>query len=495
MVVSHVVYESAQLGYLKDHVADGRIGLGKVLYGGPVSCNPSHGSQSGSNAKTNVRPEIQTDKEEDDARDTNQHDFTEDKAQEEATIERWNENKESAGRENNDGNEVSDQKSEPEERNDQSDFIGHNGRPNNTDDDAPQAAAEGEGKPNREDELTEDKRQREVTRGDIIEGEENKQHDIREDIGHNDYIEDVKQLDITKERSAPEENRQQGCSESSGADDTVDNIKGTSKLEPDSEMTVLWSNSDHKEPIKPHKNTLPQTSVYNIPPSTATLHQQVLEKREKAPPARLKSAVRTPCALDQSSEANGLRRITHPTPVILFPSPFTHTHSSPLPHMLPSFYGTSFGYRLRTLQPLRAKTWTTRVSSDKGAVKSTKELLPRGKGAKGNISEMAAGGITGPRPKIMSSEWGAPACKMKTTKTFVWGPRGPQETKTKSKCFCNSKSELHSLVALHYEVELIISHNQRAVVSSMSPPVSAAPSADGCTTQDYMHTDRYHDCP
>ncbi|KAI4892900.1 hypothetical protein NFI96_018114 [Prochilodus magdalenae] len=35
----------------------------------------------------------------------------------------------------------------------------------------------------------------------------------------------------------------------------------------------------------------------------------------------------------------------------------------------------------------------------------------------------------------------------------------------------------------------------RAVVSSMSHPVSAAPSADGCTTQDYMHTDRYHDCP
>ncbi|KAI4885809.1 hypothetical protein NFI96_004686, partial [Prochilodus magdalenae] len=34
-----------------------------------------------------------------------------------------------------------------------------------------------------------------------------------------------------------------------------------------------------------------------------------------------------------------------------------------------------------------------------------------------------------------------------------------------------------------------------SVVSSMSHPVSAAPSADGCTTQDYMHTDRYHDCP
>ncbi|KAI4884641.1 hypothetical protein NFI96_004060 [Prochilodus magdalenae] len=43
--------------------------------------------------------------------------------------------------------------------------------------------------------------------------------------------------------------------------------------------------------------------------------------------------------------------------------------------------------------------------------------------------------------------------------------------------------------------EILQSNFQRAVVSSMSPPVSAAPSADGCTTQDYMHTDRYHDCP
>ncbi|KAI4880211.1 hypothetical protein NFI96_003064 [Prochilodus magdalenae] len=33
------------------------------------------------------------------------------------------------------------------------------------------------------------------------------------------------------------------------------------------------------------------------------------------------------------------------------------------------------------------------------------------------------------------------------------------------------------------------------VLPSMSRPVSAAPLADGCTTQDYMHTDRYHDCP
>ncbi|KAI4874585.1 hypothetical protein NFI96_000022 [Prochilodus magdalenae] len=35
----------------------------------------------------------------------------------------------------------------------------------------------------------------------------------------------------------------------------------------------------------------------------------------------------------------------------------------------------------------------------------------------------------------------------------------------------------------------------KSLGTPISPPVSAAPSADGCTTQDYMHTDRYHDCP
>ena len=37
--------------------------------------------------------------------------------------------------------------------------------------------------------------------------------------------------------------------------------------------------------------------------------------------------------------------------------------------------------------------------------------------------------------------------------------------------------------------------NYRAVVSSMSHPVSPTPLEDGCTTQDYIHTDRYNDCP
>ncbi|XP_037391898.1 uncharacterized protein LOC119262781 [Pygocentrus nattereri] len=371
-------------------------------------------------------------KQQDNAGDTSQQDFTEDKVRQEIMIERWNENKESAQHEDNARNEKCDRKRELEEKNDQSDFIEDNGRPDIPEDSPPQAVTEGEGKGNKKDELAEDKRQREVTQGNIIEGEENEQHDIREDVRHNDYIEDVKQLDITKEHGTAEENRQQGCGESSGADDTVDNIKGSSELEPDLEMTVLESCSDHKEPIKTHKNKLPQTSIENSRPFTAMQHEQVLEKREKAPPKKLKSGLRTSCSLDQRSETNSPRRITHPTSVIVFPSPFTHTHSSPSLHMLPSFYGTSFGYRLRMLhtpQPHRAKTWTTRVSLDKRAIKSMKEL-PESKETKGNVSKMEARRITGPRPKIMSSEWGAPACKMKTTKTFVWGPRGPQETKS-----------------------------------------------------------------
>ncbi|KAI4884210.1 hypothetical protein NFI96_012855 [Prochilodus magdalenae] len=53
------------------------------------------------------------------------------------------------------------------------------------------------------------------------------------------------------------------------------------------------------------------------------------------------------------------------------------------------------------------------------------------------------------------------------------------------------------IVIVGYRDRNVLHHAdiQRAVVSSMSRPVSAAPLADGCTTQDYMHTDRYHDYP
>ncbi|KAI4893429.1 hypothetical protein NFI96_003234 [Prochilodus magdalenae] len=63
-------------------------------------------------------------------------------------------------------------------------------------------------------------------------------------------------------------------------------------------------------------------------------------------------------------------------------------------------------------------------------------------------------------------------------------------------------AESHIILLLRWALSLYltdptptITDTQRAVVSSMSHPVNVAPSADGCTTQDYMHTDRYHDCP
>ncbi|KAG9270525.1 hypothetical protein AMEX_G15481 [Astyanax mexicanus] len=387
-------------------------------------------------SEINMGLDTETDKQLNNMSDTIQNDFKERKEEEENMIQGRSESKEGieTGNSTKNAGSNSEQNEETEiteEKEGSGILFEDNGWPNSTDDSLLQDVTQGEEKHNKKDELTEDKRQQEVTQGDIIKGEENKQHDIGEDIRHNDYTEDVKQLDITKEHdqehSTAGENRLQGCSENNGSDKVADDIEGINKMAPD--LEILQSTSDHKDLIKT------QTSMENL--NDLKEHQQVLEKREKAPPSKLKSGrahVTTSCSLGQSSETNSLRRITHPAPVISFPCLYTHTYSSPLPHTLPSFYGTHFGYRLRTLhtpQPHRAKTWTTSISSDKRLIKTVKEL-PQSKETKGNhhVSTMETRGTTGPHPKIMSSEWGAPPCKTKTTKTFVWGPWGPQETKS-----------------------------------------------------------------
>ncbi|XP_072538733.1 uncharacterized protein [Salminus brasiliensis] len=392
----------------------------------------AHETTQDEDLRSEIKPKLDTrsEKQRDNTTDTSQHEVTEAGAQQETMIRRWNEGEESVQTENSPGNEeyVNEGK--------RGDVFGEdNGQTNTADDNPPQDDTRGEGKHNKKDELTEDKRQHEVTQGDISKSEEDNQHETGEDIRHLDCTEDVKQLDTTKERepepSAAEENRLQGCRENNGSDEAADNIKGTTRMEPDSEL--LPSTSDHKEPIDTQSSAESPPSFIAMPQKE---HQQVLEKRAKAPPPKLKSGrahVTPSCSLGQSSESNSLRRIAHPAPVISFPSPFTHTYSSPLPHTLPSFYGTPFGYSLRTLhtpQPHRAKTRTTSVSLDKRVIKNVKEL-PQSRETKGSrhVSKMEARRTTGPHPKIMSSEWGAPPCKTKTTKTFVWGPWGPQETK------------------------------------------------------------------
>jgi len=51
---------------------------------------------------------------------------------------------------------------------------------------------------------------------------------------------------------------------------------------------------------------------------------------------------------------------------------------------------------------------------------------------KGNpcLLKTRTGAPGSPHPKIMSTDRGSQPNKMKTTKTFLWGPEGPQETKT-----------------------------------------------------------------
>lgn len=131
-------------------------------------------------------------------------------------------------------------------------------------------------------------------------------------------------------------------------------------------------------------------------------------------------ATKLKCADVRHLETRMTRRRPLPAPALSFPATLARTDSSSSPPCeLPSFYGSSFGRRVRAPhapEPHRAKTG---VCFDKRGVKP----VPRG--------------ITAPRPKITSPEWreSLPR-KTKTTKTFVWGPRGPQETK----CVCELRA-------------------------------------------------------
>ncbi|XP_034162732.2 uncharacterized protein LOC117597849 [Pangasianodon hypophthalmus] len=169
----------------------------------------------------------------------------------------------------------------------------------------------------------------------------------------------------------------------------------------------------------------------DTPQPTAAAHQHVLEERQKTAATKLKSGA----AHVRNSETKMTRRLTLPAPALSFPGPPARTHSSPSPCVLPSFYGSSFGHRIRaphTPERHGAKTRPTEIDFDKRAIKPATERPPslEWRGSR-HVSKMDSSGITGPRPKITSSEWwGSLSRKTKTTKTFVWGPRGPQETKS-----------------------------------------------------------------
>ncbi|KAI2661454.1 Tryptophan 2,3-dioxygenase [Labeo rohita] len=125
---------------------------------------------------------------------------------------------------------------------------------------------------------------------------------------------------------------------------------------------------------------------------------------------------------------------------LTFPSTPTHRNPSPTLSLLPSFYGTSFGYRVRTTsEPCRSKTRIRKACNDNRTTQPMTDMRHTIE-IKGNpcIIQTRAGVPVSPHPKIMSTERGSQPHKIKTTKTFLWGPEGPQETKT----VC----ELHSQV-------------------------------------------------
>ncbi|XP_027035221.2 uncharacterized protein LOC113663934 isoform X2 [Tachysurus fulvidraco] len=155
----------------------------------------------------------------------------------------------------------------------------------------------------------------------------------------------------------------------------------------------------------------------------------VFKERPKAPDVKLKSK-------DRNSGQDRTRRPTLPASALFIPGTLGRTRSSPSSCMLPPFYGSSFGHSIRTPhtpERHRAKTHLAgSFSFDKRAIKSVTQKPPSWDST-GNrlVFKTEPRGITGPRPKILSCErWGPLPRKTKTTKTFVWGPRGPQESKS-----------------------------------------------------------------
>ncbi|KAK1787097.1 hypothetical protein P4O66_017474 [Electrophorus voltai] len=254
--------------------------------------------------------------------------------------------------------------------------------------------------------VTEGKQRHDITQGtphDIIDREESKPNGTRHD-------------DITQACDAVEGGRQQGCSGNSSSDDMNGTIPRVSRTELD-------------------KADLPQTFTEK----QERRHQRIVEKRGNVTPGKpgfRGVRVRAARTWSPNSEAQSPQRKIQPLPTVLFPFAVmpTATHTPLLTRALPSVYGTVSGYRVGMFhipELFRAKTQTTGASFVEREIKTTKKV-PRCPETTGNhcASNMGIRGTAEHRPEIMSSEWGTLPRKVKTTKTFVWGPWGPQETKS-----------------------------------------------------------------
>lgn len=143
-----------------------------------------------------------------------------------------------------------------------------------------------------------------------------------------------------------------------------------------------------------------------------------------------------PRRVNKTSDGKLMGKTRYPASAtaLTFPYSLMDRNPSPTVSVLPSFYGTPFGYRIRTFntpQHCGSKTRTRKVCNDIRFIKPTNDMR-HAMETKGNpcLLQTKTKAVISPRPKIMSTERGVPLHKMKTTKTFLWGPEGPQETKT-----------------------------------------------------------------
>lgn len=131
------------------------------------------------------------------------------------------------------------------------------------------------------------------------------------------------------------------------------------------------------------------------------------------------SAPQLKCARIRNSETGITRRLTLPAPALSFPGMLARTNSSPSPPLL---YGSPFSSCIRTPHVMERHQYKN-VGFDKRAVKPATERLLS---SERRGTRWPARGITVSHPKW----WSSLTRQTKTTKTFVWGPWGPQETKS-----------------------------------------------------------------
>ncbi|XP_059379521.1 uncharacterized protein LOC132115138 isoform X1 [Carassius carassius] len=259
--------------------------------------------------------------------------------------------------------------------------------------------------------VTEEPRERDITM-------ESQKQDITinktEDEGQNDFTDGIR-YDITDnwqndiQKDTPEDTFEADVTEGKRPHDITDDNRQHDITENQCDVDKSFNIIEDKQAYDLTEKTEGTDGIYRKSRSNRSSH--------KASDARLMVKTRYPATAT----------------ALTFPSPVTRGNPSPSLSVLPSFYGTSFGYRIRTTsEPCRSKTRTRKACDDDSRFTQPMNDMQHSIEIKGNpcLLQTRAGAPVSPQPKIMSTERGSQPRKMKISKMFLWGPEGPRETKT-----------------------------------------------------------------